>query len=105
MTTTAPRARHRRGLAAQRRIWRAQWPLAVVLTAALAGLGVVALGHVAVGAALIAAAVLLGAVLRLLLSERAAGLLAVRNRALDVATLGLLGGGLLLLTLVAHLAR
>jgi hypothetical protein len=74
-----------------------EWPLAVVLTGMALGLGVVAADHFRPGTILFALSVLAGAVLRAMLPERTAGLLVVRSRALDVATLGLLGAALTVL--------
>jgi hypothetical protein len=76
-----------------------------VLVVALAGLALVASGRLYAGGLLIAVALLLAGGLRLLLPERSAGLLAVRGKALDVLVLGLLGGGVLLLSVLVHVAR
>ncbi len=76
-----------------------EWPLTLVVVGFLAGLAVVATNHFRRGGVLAGAAVLAGAVLRLVLPTRTAGLLAVRSRALDVLALGLLGVGLVALTL------
>ncbi len=51
----------------------------------------VAAHHFQSGSVIIAAALLAGAVLRLVLSEREAGMLAVRGRGWDAFTLGSLG--------------
>ncbi|BAJ28867.1 hypothetical protein KSE_30560 [Kitasatospora setae KM-6054] len=77
-----------------------QWPITLVLVVAAAGLlatwaGSFRLGLIAVGAAL-----LLGALLRLGLPD--VGLLAVRSRFTDVTLMFLLGGAIVLLTLVAQ---
>jgi hypothetical protein len=77
-----------------------EWPLGTVLLGVIAGLGVVANNHFRRGTVLIAGSVLLAAVLRAVLSERRAGLLVVRSRAVDVVTLGALGVGLTTLALV-----
>lgn len=74
--------------------------MTTVLLGVGTGLAVVASEHFRRGAVIIAAAVLYGALLRMLLPPRVAGLLVVRHRAFDVATLGLLGLGLLVLALV-----
>lgn len=55
------------------------------------GLAVVALHHFKSGCVVMSAALLLGAVLRLVLPEERAGLLAVRGRVFDVATMVTLG--------------
>ena len=100
MERTPAHARHRRG--SRGRAWP---PLAGVLAVALSGIGLVMSGRLYEGGLLISVAVLLAAVARALLPERSAGLLAVRSRALDVLMLGLLGGGLLLLTILVNTAR
>ena len=79
---------------------RAQWPFAAAMTGMGIGLGVVATGNFPAGTVLFALSVLGAAVLRALLPERAAGLLAVRSRAVDAMTLGALGAGLTVLALV-----
>ena len=78
----------------------AQWPVALVLGGVLAGLVTIAGGYFKSGSAVVGAAVLFGAALRLVLTERAAGLLAVRTRAIDVLTLGALGVALTVLAVV-----
>jgi hypothetical protein len=74
-----------------------QWPTLVVLAIAGVGLGFVfADGDYERGTVLFAAAICLAAVLRAVLPDRWAGLLRVRSRWTDVATLAILGvGGLL----------
>jgi len=72
-------------------------PLLTVLALVGVGLSVGARGNWRVGAVVLGAALLLGAGLRLLLPARRAGLLVVRGRQLDVATLLLLGLGLVVL--------
>jgi hypothetical protein len=56
------------------------------------GLIVIAFHHFRIGSLLIAFSVLGAAVLRLLVPSRFVGLLAVRGRAVDVATMSALGG-------------
>lgn len=80
---------------------RANWPFAVVCAGVLAGLGVVVvLDRFRRGTLVMAAAVLLGAWLRVLLPERQVGLLRVRGRLFDTATLLVLGVGLSVVALV-----
>jgi len=77
-------------------------PLAVVLTCAGAGLIVVALHHFRWGNLLVGGSLVLAALMRLVLPTRQAGLLAVRSRFTDVLTMSLLGGSLMLLTVVTR---
>lgn len=77
-------------------------PLAVVLTCAGAGLVVVALHHFRWGNLLVGGSLALAALLRLVLPTRQAGLLAVRSRFTDAVTMSLLGGSLMLLTVVTR---
>jgi hypothetical protein len=77
-----------------------QWPLAVVAIAAGVGLALVGLHHFRWGTLTIGFAALGGAILRGLLPTRRAGLLVVRTRAIDVVTMVLLGGGLVVLAVV-----
>ena len=58
-----------------------------------------------VGALLVGAAMLVGAVERLVLSDRAAGLLQVRGKAFDVAVLALTGAAVVALALVVPSGR
>jgi len=81
----------------------ANLPYAVVLAATAGGLAWVALGglrHVQAGMMTVASALLAAAVLRLLLPERAAGLLVSRRRVLDVLALAILGAGIMAAVLV-----
>jgi len=77
-------------------------PLAVVLTCAGAGLIVVALHHFRWGNLLVGGSLVLAALMRLVLPTRQAGLLAVRSRFTDALTMSLLGGSLMLLTVVTR---
>ena len=77
-------------------------PLAVVLTGAGLGLIVVALHHFRWGNLIMGGSLLLGALFRLVLPTRQAGLLAVRSRFTDALTMSLLGGSLILLTVVTR---
>lgn len=75
----APHARQR---------WWHEWPLILVLGTAIAGLAVVADNHFKRGTVIFGCALLLGTFLRAVLPEDRAGLLKVRRRWIDVATLG-----------------
>lgn len=77
-----------------------EWPLALVLSVCVAGLLVVLSNHFRRGTVLFAGGLVLAAALRAVLPTPAAGLLVVRNRVLDVLTLGALGLGVLLTALV-----
>jgi hypothetical protein len=81
----------------------ANLPYAIVLAATAAGLAWVTLGglrHVQAGMLTVASALLAAAVLRLVLPERAAGLLVSRLRVLDVFALAGLGAGIMAAVLV-----
>ena len=78
-----------------------EWPFLVVCVGVLAGLFVVvSLDRFRRGSLLIAASVVLGAWLRALLPSERAGLLRVRGRPFDVATMLVLGIGLTVVALV-----
>ena len=81
----------------------ANLPYAIVLVAAAGGLSWVTLGglrHVQAGMITVASALLAAAVLRLVLPERASGLLVSRRRVLDVLALASLGAGIMAAVLV-----
>ena len=81
----------------------ANLPYAIVLAATAGGLAWVAQGglrHVQAGMMAVASALLAAAVLRLVLPERAAGLLVSRRRVLDVLALASLGAGIMAAVLV-----
>ena len=69
----------------------------VVVGAALVGLGIVFAGAWRTGLAWIGAGLLLGGFTRLVLSERRAGMLAVRHRVFDCLLLAGVGGILIFL--------
>lgn len=74
-------------------VTRAQWrPLAVVLFAAVFSIGM-ALVNFRLGAVLLAGTVILAFTERLLLTDEAAGLLAVRSRKVDLVILGIMAVG------------
>lgn len=65
-----------------------QWPLTLVLSGIALGLAVVLLGSFRVGALCMAGALTLSFILRLVLSDREAGMLKVRSRIVDLCVLG-----------------
>jgi len=77
-----------------------QWPITLVLAVACLGLAITWFGDFKYGLLTVGGALLLGAALRLTLPE--VGMLAVRSRFTDVSVLTLLGGVIVLLTLVAQ---
>ena len=83
------------------------WPLLVVVAWVALGLvvGMVGQSTWRLGCLLIGATLLVGAVERLLLPDRAAGLLQVRAKGFDVAVLGLAGVAVVALTLVVPSGR
>jgi hypothetical protein len=76
-----------------------QWPLLAVLGATLAGL-LVTIASFRPGLLIVGGALLGGAVLRAWLPQ--VGMLAVRSRTTDVATYGILGAAIVVLTLMAQ---
>jgi hypothetical protein len=68
-----------------------EWPIGVVTATLAAAVVLVATDHFRRGTILFALGVLLAAGLRLVLSDARAGVLRVRSKALDVATLVFLG--------------
>jgi hypothetical protein len=76
-----------------------EWPIAVVLAVALAGLAVVASGHFRRGTVILSFAVGLALFLRLLLPDSGAGMLKVRGKRIDVPVLGVLAVGIGVLSL------
>lgn len=68
-----------------------QWPLLTVLALIVLALLVVLFGRFRIGITMLAAGVVLAFFLRLLLPTRAAGMLAVRSRTLDLGVLAILG--------------
>lgn len=92
MTEEPPsRVRRRSGSGPSLAYGLRELPFLLVLGGVGVGLVVVALHHFKRGSVIMGAALVLGGVLRLLLPERRAGLLVVRGRALDAATLITLG--------------
>ena len=77
------------------------WPLLVVVAGVVLGLVVTVLGEATwrIGSLVVGAALLVGAVERLVLSDRAAGLLQVRSKAFDIAVLGLAGAAVVTVAL------
>lgn len=84
----------------QRLLTREVWPVVPPLLGMLVGLGVLATGDWRRGLLLIGAAVALAGVIRLVLPERAAGLLAVRHRWFDAVVLLLLGAAIVVVALL-----
>jgi hypothetical protein len=81
----------------------ANLPYAIVLAAAAGGLSWVAMGglrHVQAGMLAVGFALLAAALLRLVLPDRAAGLLVSRHRVLDVLAMAGLGAGIIVTVLV-----
>jgi hypothetical protein len=79
---------------------RFQWPLLLVLTGLAVSLAIVASDHFRRGSVLFAASVVLAFFLRLILSDRDAGWLAVRSRGVDLLWLGGLGVSLSVFSLI-----
>lgn len=104
----SPRPRSRWAVAAERRLtprsWFQavfrQWPLLLVLAIIGAGLIIVADDHFRRGTVLIAMGVCVAAGLRAVIPDDQAGLMRVRSRVLDVLTLGFLGLGSLVASLI-----
>jgi Protein of unknown function (DUF3017) len=94
---TAASARGRAGA-----VWWAQLPYALVLAATVGGLAWIWLGtrNVHVGMMTVASALLAAALFRLVLPERAAGLLVSRRRVADVLALASLGACIMAAVLV-----
>lgn len=83
------------------------WPLLVVVAGVALGLLLSVLGETTwrLGSLVVGASLLVGAVERLLLEDRAAGLLQVRGKAFDVAVLALVGAAVVALALVVPPGR
>lgn len=79
---------------------RFQWPLTLVLVGLVVSLAVVAADHFRRGAVLFSGFVVLAFFLRLILSDRDAGWLAVRSRTIDLLMLGTLGLALSVFALI-----
>jgi hypothetical protein len=77
---------------------RREWPTVVVLGGVSMSLVVVAANHFRRGSFLLTASVAVGFLLRMVLSSRDAGLLAVRSRFLDLLGLGISTVGLAVLS-------
>lgn len=75
------------------------WPSLGPLFTLLVGIGLVTMGYFRFGLLVIAAAAVLAFVLRLRLSDKAAGMLAVRSRKADLIVLGALSVGLVVLAI------
>lgn len=79
---------------------RLQWPLAVVLTGLVGSLVIVGTDHFRRGSVLFAGFLGLAFALRLFLSDRGAGWLAVRCRVIDLVCLGFLTVSLFVFSLI-----
>ncbi|MGH3725292.1 MAG: DUF3017 domain-containing protein [Mycobacterium sp.] len=82
-----------------RRVAREQWPILVVSAVFLVALGLVIADRWRRGTLVVGIGVGVAAALRLLLTEDAAGLLAVRGKAFDVAALGAVAAAMVYLAL------
>ena len=78
----------------------AEWPIIAVLAGVGFGTSLVVGNHLFTGMAVMGLSLLSAAALRLFLTTRAAGTLAVRRRAIDVALYGALGMALIVLGLL-----
>jgi hypothetical protein len=78
----------------------AEWPILAVLAGVGFGVSLVVGDHLFTGMAVMGLSLLGAALLRLCLTTRAAGTLAIRRRAIDVTTYGLLGIALIVLGLL-----
>ena len=82
-----------------------EWPFAIVLIVAIAGILVIAfLDRFRRGSVLFAAAFVLAAALRLTLSTRTAGLLAVRSKTFDIVAYAALGAAIAVFAIVTPAA-
>jgi Protein of unknown function (DUF3017) len=86
----------------ERSTWASELPLPLVIAGVAVGLVVIAMHHFRWGNLVIASSLLGAAFLRLVLPTRQAGLLVVRSRLTDVATMSAIGGSLMLLALVTR---
>ena len=75
-------------------------PLALIIGGVALGLVIIGLHHFRWGNLVIAGSLLAGAFFRSVLPTRRAGLLAIRSRFIDVATMSAMGGSLMLLALI-----
>ncbi len=76
-----------------------QWPLVLVSVGIIIGLGVAVFDSFRLGSILFAGALVLAFFLRLVLTDREAGMLKVRSRVIDLIVLGAFAGGMLLVSL------
>lgn len=75
----------------KKRRWWSEWPIIIVLLGVAIALAMIAADYFRRGSIVLAGSVLLAAFLRLLLPSKEAGMLVVRSKQIDVATLGALG--------------
>ena len=79
---------------------RREWAITLELFVAAVGLVVIGDRRFRPGCVILGSALLLGALLRAVLPERAAGMLRLRSRLVDVVTMGALGALTIVLALV-----
>ncbi|MQA81846.1 MAG: DUF3017 domain-containing protein [Streptosporangiales bacterium] len=77
-----------------------EWPILVVCVGVAAGLAYMGMNHFKRGSMIVAICVCGAAFLRLVLPQRAAGLLAVRGRIVDVIALTALGVAIAIITYI-----
>lgn len=77
-----------------------EWALGLVLVVLAVGLLTVAFGYWRRGAECVGVAVILAMMLRLVLPTHAVGMLAVRGRIFDAVTMLLIGGAVIVLSIV-----
>ena len=82
----------------RRRLGLQQWPITIVLLGVALSMAVIAVASFRRGCVVLAATILLAAFLRMLLSNRDAGWLAVRSKGVDVGVLLVMGLGLAILS-------
>ncbi len=76
-----------------------QWPLVLVFAAVFISLGVVVVDSFRIGSIMFGASMLLAFFLRLVLTDREAGMLKVRSRVVDLVVLGAFAASMLLVSL------
>jgi hypothetical protein len=95
MSARAKSRQHRNFQDTARRVVRAQWPILLVLAIFVAAFGLVVADFWRRGSLLIGISVGVAAALRLVLSDKRAGLLVVRRRMTDVATMAVVGAAVI----------
>ncbi len=79
--------------------WRREWPIGLVVLGVAVSLAVVASNHFRRGSLLLSVSLIAAFALRLVLTDRTVGLLAVRSKTVDLIVLGLLAGGMTVMSL------